>query len=69
MLVIVLGLVIILALAGLVTLYVAYPYRGDDIPHAEWLSDAMTRSNQKVNEKLSELDDKVAQKVQDRSRD
>lgn len=68
MLVIYLGLVIILALAGLVTLYVAYPHRGEDIPHAEWLSNAMTRSNDKVNEKLASMDETLAAKVDERSR-
>jgi hypothetical protein len=62
MLVIWLGLVVILVLAGLVTLYAAYPHRGQDIPRAEWLSDAMRRSNRTVNEKLARLDERVTQR-------
>jgi hypothetical protein len=61
-----LGLLVTLALAGLVTLYVAYPHRGEDIPHAPWLSDAMTRSNEKVTEKLTALDDSLAAKIDER---
>ena len=61
-----LGLLATLALAGLVTLYVAFPHRGEDIPHAEWLSDAMSKSNQKVNDKLNALDDSLAAKIDER---
>ena len=61
-----LGLLVTLALAGLVTLYVAFPHRGEDIPHAEWLSDAMSKSNQKVNDKLNALDDSLAAKIDER---
>ncbi len=68
MFVIRLGLLVILALAALVTLYVAFPHRGSDIPHAEWLSDAMVESERKMNEKLVDLDDRVTQKVQERTR-
>ncbi len=68
MFVILLGLLVILALAALVTLYVAFPHRGSDIPHAEWLSDAMLKSERKVNEKLVELDGRVTQKVHERTR-
>ncbi len=64
-----LGLLAILALAGLVTLYVAFPHRGEDIPHAEWLSDAMTKSNRKVHATLSQLDDSLAAKVNERKPD
>jgi hypothetical protein len=64
-----LGLVAILAVAGLITLYVAFPHRGQHIPHAEWLSHAMSRSNHKVTEKLTQLDKSLAQKANDRSRD
>jgi len=64
-----LGLLAILALAGLITLYVAYPHRGEDIPHAGWLSDAMSRFNQKVSEKLEALDDSLAAKIDERRND
>ncbi len=69
MFVISLGLLVIIVLAALVTVYVAFPHRGADIPHAEWLSDAMVRSERKVNDKLVELDDRVTQKLHERTRD
>ena len=30
--------------AGLVVVYVAYPYRGEEVPRAAWLGDALSRS-------------------------
>jgi hypothetical protein len=35
---------VIVALAGVVVVYVAFPHRGEDIPGAPWLGDAMTRA-------------------------
>jgi hypothetical protein len=49
MLLIGLTLVVVLILAGLVTAYVAYPSRGNAIPHASWLSDAMRKARSKVD--------------------
>ena len=34
----------ILLVAGLVVLYVAFPHRGEDIPGAPWLGDAINRA-------------------------
>ena len=33
----------IIALAGLIALYVAYPHRGEDVPNALWIGQAMRR--------------------------
>ena len=33
----------ILFLAGLVVVYVAYPHRGEDVPNAPWVGDALRR--------------------------
>jgi hypothetical protein len=33
----------ILVIAGVVVLYVAYPHRGEDVPVAPWLGEAMKR--------------------------
>ena len=33
----------ILLLAGVVVIYVAYPHRGEDVPHAPWVGEAMRR--------------------------
>ena len=33
----------IVVLAGLVVLYVAYPHRGESVPNAPWLGEAMRK--------------------------
>jgi hypothetical protein len=33
----------ILVLAGLVVLYVAFPHRGEEVPAAPWMGDAMRK--------------------------
>ena len=48
MLLIVLMMLGILLVAGVVALYVAYPHRGEDVPGAPWLGDAMTRAAEAV---------------------
>jgi hypothetical protein len=52
MLFIAVALLAVLVIAGLVTAYVAYPDRGEDIPYASWLSDAMLKARDKVSESL-----------------
>jgi flagellar basal body-associated protein FliL len=42
--VIIVVMIVILLLAGLVVAYVAYPHRGEDLPAAPWLGDAMNRA-------------------------
>ena len=37
------AMLVILALAGLVVLYVAYPHRGEEVPNAPWVGDALRR--------------------------
>lgn len=44
MLPVVVMMVLILLLAGLVVLYVAYPHRGERIPAAPWLGEAMSKA-------------------------
>jgi hypothetical protein len=41
---VVIVMVLILLLAGAVAAYVAYPHRGEELPVAPWLGDAMTRA-------------------------
>lgn len=43
MLSIVLAMLAILTLAGAVVLYVAYPHRGEEVPHTPWVGDAMRK--------------------------
>ena len=44
MLVVVIVMVLILLLAGAVTAYVAYPHRGEELPVAPWIGEAMERA-------------------------
>lgn len=44
MLLIAIAMLVILTLAGLVLLYAAFPHRGETVPGAPWLSDAMERA-------------------------
>jgi hypothetical protein len=40
---IVLAMFVIMMLAGIVVLYVAFPHRGEDMPHTPWVGDAMRK--------------------------
>ena len=44
MLSIVISMVVIVAVAGLVVTFVAFPHRGEEVPGASWLSDSMNRA-------------------------
>ncbi|HYG66579.1 MAG TPA: hypothetical protein VD838_02935 [Anaeromyxobacteraceae bacterium] len=44
MLVVVIAMLVVLAVAGLVVVYVAYPHRGEELPAAPWLGEAMNRA-------------------------
>ena len=44
MLTVVIMMLVIVALAGLVVAYVAYPHRGEEMPAAPWLGEAMARA-------------------------
>jgi hypothetical protein len=48
MLLICFALLVVIVLAGLVTVFVAFPHRGQDIPHAPWLSQAMTKARARL---------------------
>ena len=48
MLLIIVAMVVVMALAGLVAAFVAYPERGEPIPHAAWLSEQMTRLRDRI---------------------
>ena len=41
MLSIVLTMLVILVIAGLVVVYVAFPHRGEEVPHVPWVGEAM----------------------------
>ena len=40
---IVLAMLVIMVLAGVVVLSVAFPHRGEDVPNAPWVGEAMRR--------------------------
>lgn len=44
MLAIILTMLAIIILAGLVLVYVAFPHRGEDVPAAPWLGEAMAKA-------------------------
>jgi len=43
-LVVVIAMLVVLAVAGLVVVYVAYPHRGEEVPAVPWLGEAMGRA-------------------------
>ncbi|HEU4514396.1 MAG TPA: hypothetical protein VFR87_14920 [Nocardioidaceae bacterium] len=45
---IVLAMLVIMVLAGVVVLYVAFPHRGEDVPNAPWVGDAMRKGVDKL---------------------
>ncbi|CUR59843.1 conserved hypothetical protein [metagenome] len=44
MLTIIVMMTFILLIAGAIVVYVAFPHRGEDIPNAAWLGDAMSKA-------------------------
>ncbi len=44
MLLIGIAMLVILVISGLVVAYVAYPHRGEEVPGAPWLGDAMNKA-------------------------
>jgi hypothetical protein len=44
MLAIIITMVVILTLAAAVGIYVAFPHRGEEVPRAPWLGDAMNKA-------------------------
>ena len=43
MFLLVLAMLAIIVVAVLVVTYVAFPHRGEEVPHASWLGDAMSK--------------------------
>ena len=62
MLWILLTMLAIVALAGVVVVYVAYPYRGREVPKAGWVGDTMLRGV----ERLPTLDNTAVDQVDNR---
>lgn len=51
-----LAMLLILVIAGAVVLYVAFPHRGEDVPGAPWLGEAMKRGVEALPALPGELD-------------
>ncbi|MGH3367471.1 MAG: hypothetical protein ACRDOY_09725 [Nocardioidaceae bacterium] len=64
LLVMLLATLTILAVAGLVVAYVAYPHQGKEIPRAEWLTDAMNRAVDRWGVPTEPRDDEDAERRQ-----
>lgn len=45
---IVIAMLVIILLAGIVVLYVAFPHRGEEMPHAPWVGDAMRKGVERL---------------------
>lgn len=45
---IVLAMLVIIVLAGVVVLYVAFPHRGEQMPHTPWVGEAMRKGVDKL---------------------
>jgi len=41
---VVISMLVVLVIAGLVVVYVAYPHRGEELPAVPWLGEAMSRA-------------------------
>lgn len=48
MLSIAIAMIVILAVCGLVVTYVAFPHRGEEVPGAPWLGEAMTKATDRL---------------------
>ena len=57
MLFVVIAMLVVLVVAGLVVVYVAYPHRGEEVPAAPWLGQAMTRATVAAPVLVPEYDD------------
>ena len=44
MLFVLIAMLVVLVVAGLVVVYVAFPHRGEEVPNAPWLGDMMNRA-------------------------
>ncbi|MGH3364867.1 MAG: hypothetical protein ACRDOW_09065 [Nocardioidaceae bacterium] len=45
---IVIAMLVTILLAGTVVLYVAFPHRGEEMPHAPWVGDAMRKGVERL---------------------
>ena len=69
MVVLVLLMLAILLAAGAVVVYVAFPHRGEEVPGAPWLGEAMQRGVDTVGDLLEVPGEWVEERLSDRSSD
>lgn len=55
-----LAMLLVMLVAAVVVVYVAYPHRGEDVPHAPWLGEAI----KKGVEALPTLEDELTPQAQ-----
>jgi hypothetical protein len=60
MLYLVVSMLVILVLAGVVVLYVAFPHRGEDVPHLSWVGRLMRKGVDNVPTLDNTADDNPA---------
>ena len=69
MIVLVLLMLVILLIAGAVVVYVAFPHRGEDVPGAPWLGEAVKRGVDGVGEAIERSGELLDERIADRSGD
>jgi hypothetical protein len=67
--VLVLLMLVILVVAGAVVVYVAFPHRGEEVPGAPWLGEAVQRGVDTVGDLLEVPGEWVDERLADRSSD
>lgn len=69
MVVLVLLMLAILLVAGAVVVYVAFPHRGEEVPGAPWLGEAVKRGVDTVGDLLERPGEVLDERLADRSAD
>ncbi len=69
MVVLVLLMLAILLVAGAVVVYVAFPHRGEEVPGAPWLGEAMQRGVDTMGELIERPGELLDERLADRSTD
>jgi hypothetical protein len=59
----------ILVVAGVVVVYVAFPHRGEEVPGAPWLGDAVKRGVDTVGELIERPGERLDEHLADRAGD
>jgi uncharacterized iron-regulated membrane protein len=57
-------MLLILVIAGAIVVYVAYPHRGEEVPGAPWIGEAMKRGVDTVGDLLERPADQTPRSVE-----